>query len=209
MVWVSEHSCNFIILATSDYYFWACYILLPLISYFYLNLCSFYLYPCEGSNVQIHTQGKLSAPRILKIQKVSFNISYWQMGNNSFMCFSSLLKFSSFLYEKKMFCSKRTMGRTFILEAINCFWHKIEDITINLMINLFYLYETGYWVELNSAVQIRAVRQGLSKPHKDLAISLVGVIFRYTSSHPGLSCLGLDIWKMEEKYRLPDNIQCC
>ncbi|KEH43052.1 putative transcription factor WD40-like family [Medicago truncatula] len=32
--------------------------------------CSFYLYPCEGSNVQIHTQGKLSAPRILKIQKV-------------------------------------------------------------------------------------------------------------------------------------------
>ncbi|KAL9267413.1 WD repeat-containing protein [Drosera capensis] len=34
------------------------------------NKCSFYLHPCEGSPVQIHTQGKLSAPRILRIHKV-------------------------------------------------------------------------------------------------------------------------------------------
>ncbi|XP_031397171.1 WD repeat-containing protein 48 homolog isoform X2 [Punica granatum] len=33
--------------------------------------CSFYLHPCEGSTVQILTQGKLSAPRILRIHKVS------------------------------------------------------------------------------------------------------------------------------------------
>ncbi|TMW87401.1 hypothetical protein EJD97_020004, partial [Solanum chilense] len=33
--------------------------------------CSFYLNPCEGSTVQILTQGKLSAPRILRIHKVS------------------------------------------------------------------------------------------------------------------------------------------
>ncbi|CAH9094964.1 unnamed protein product [Cuscuta europaea] len=32
--------------------------------------CSFYLHPCEGSSVQIHTQGKLSAPRILRVHKV-------------------------------------------------------------------------------------------------------------------------------------------
>ncbi|TQD93004.1 hypothetical protein C1H46_021484 [Malus baccata] len=32
--------------------------------------CSFYLHPCEGSTVQILTQGKLSAPRILRIHKV-------------------------------------------------------------------------------------------------------------------------------------------
>ncbi|PIN13813.1 Conserved WD40 repeat-containing protein [Handroanthus impetiginosus] len=32
--------------------------------------CSFYLYPCQGSTVQILTQGKLSAPRILRIHKV-------------------------------------------------------------------------------------------------------------------------------------------
>ncbi|KAG4189225.1 hypothetical protein ERO13_A08G213900v2 [Gossypium hirsutum] len=32
--------------------------------------CSFYLHPCEGSAVQILTQGKLSAPRILRTQKV-------------------------------------------------------------------------------------------------------------------------------------------
>ncbi|KAE8711503.1 cysteine synthase-like [Hibiscus syriacus] len=32
--------------------------------------CSFHLHPCEGSAVQILTQGKLSAPRILRIQKV-------------------------------------------------------------------------------------------------------------------------------------------
>ncbi|XP_072966336.1 uncharacterized protein [Typha angustifolia] len=32
--------------------------------------CSFYLQPCEGSSVQIVTQGKLSAPRILRIHKV-------------------------------------------------------------------------------------------------------------------------------------------
>ncbi|GKV07370.1 hypothetical protein SLEP1_g19157 [Rubroshorea leprosula] len=33
--------------------------------------CSFYLHPCEGSAIQILTQGKLSAPRILRIHKVS------------------------------------------------------------------------------------------------------------------------------------------
>ncbi|KAK1269783.1 hypothetical protein QJS04_geneDACA005338 [Acorus gramineus] len=32
--------------------------------------CSFYLQPCEGSNTQVLTQGKLSAPRILRINKV-------------------------------------------------------------------------------------------------------------------------------------------
>ncbi|XP_058083566.1 uncharacterized protein LOC131231411 isoform X2 [Magnolia sinica] len=32
--------------------------------------CSFYLHACEGSNVQVLTQGKLSAPRILRIHKV-------------------------------------------------------------------------------------------------------------------------------------------
>ncbi|KAK4345210.1 hypothetical protein RND71_035386 [Anisodus tanguticus] len=32
--------------------------------------CSFYLHPCEGSTLQILTQGKLSAPRILRIHKV-------------------------------------------------------------------------------------------------------------------------------------------
>uniref|UniRef100_A0A1D1XI50 WD repeat-containing protein 48 n=1 Tax=Anthurium amnicola TaxID=1678845 RepID=A0A1D1XI50_9ARAE len=32
--------------------------------------CSFYLHACEGSNVQLLTQGKLSAPRILRIHKV-------------------------------------------------------------------------------------------------------------------------------------------
>ncbi|XP_074320865.1 uncharacterized protein LOC141657503 [Silene latifolia] len=32
--------------------------------------CSFYLYPCEGTTAKIVTQGKLSAPRILRIQKV-------------------------------------------------------------------------------------------------------------------------------------------
>ncbi|KAJ8769407.1 hypothetical protein K2173_002727 [Erythroxylum novogranatense] len=32
--------------------------------------CSFYLHPCEGSPFQILTQGKLSAPRILRIHKV-------------------------------------------------------------------------------------------------------------------------------------------
>ncbi|XP_010241294.1 PREDICTED: WD repeat-containing protein 48 homolog isoform X2 [Nelumbo nucifera] len=32
--------------------------------------CSFYLHPCEGSTVPVLTQGKLSAPRILRIHKV-------------------------------------------------------------------------------------------------------------------------------------------
>ncbi|XP_051117481.1 uncharacterized protein LOC127242124 isoform X2 [Andrographis paniculata] len=32
--------------------------------------CSFYLHPCDGATVQIITQGKLSAPRILRIHKV-------------------------------------------------------------------------------------------------------------------------------------------
>ncbi|KAA3468649.1 WD repeat-containing protein 48-like isoform X2 [Gossypium australe] len=37
---------------------------------FHFFRCSFYLHPCEGSAVQILTQGKLSAPRILRILKV-------------------------------------------------------------------------------------------------------------------------------------------
>lgn len=32
--------------------------------------CSFFLQPCEGATIQISTQGKLSAPRILRIHKV-------------------------------------------------------------------------------------------------------------------------------------------
>ncbi|XP_044482819.1 WD repeat-containing protein 48-like isoform X1 [Mangifera indica] len=32
--------------------------------------CSFYLHPCEGTAVQVLSQGKLSAPRILRIHKV-------------------------------------------------------------------------------------------------------------------------------------------
>lgn len=32
--------------------------------------CSFYLHPCEGSTAQVLTQGKLSAPRILRVHKV-------------------------------------------------------------------------------------------------------------------------------------------
>lgn len=34
------------------------------------NKCGFYLHPAEGSSIQILTQGKLSAPRILRINKV-------------------------------------------------------------------------------------------------------------------------------------------
>ena len=39
--------------------------------------CSFYLHPCEGSSIQILTQGKLSAPRILRVNKVSFLFCYF------------------------------------------------------------------------------------------------------------------------------------
>ncbi|RZS10121.1 hypothetical protein BHM03_00041296 [Ensete ventricosum] len=41
------------------------------LSCFILCRCSFHLQACEGSSVQILTQGKLSAPRILRINKVS------------------------------------------------------------------------------------------------------------------------------------------
>lgn len=43
---------------------------------FYFGRCSFYLHPCEGSSVQILTQGKLSAPRILRIHKVNQPMLY-------------------------------------------------------------------------------------------------------------------------------------
>ncbi|KAL5712780.1 hypothetical protein ACHQM5_014917 [Ranunculus cassubicifolius] len=36
----------------------------------YNNKCSFYLQSCEDSTVKVPTQGKLSAPRILRVQKV-------------------------------------------------------------------------------------------------------------------------------------------
>ncbi|GJR62777.1 WD repeat-containing protein 48 [Tanacetum coccineum] len=47
--------------------------------------CSFYLHPCEGSAAQILTQGKLSAPRILRIHKVFsvllFLLSFSNLGS--------------------------------------------------------------------------------------------------------------------------------
>lgn len=39
--------------------------------------CSFYLHPYDGTSLQILTQGKLSAPRILRIHKVcSFGVCF-------------------------------------------------------------------------------------------------------------------------------------
>ncbi|KAE8705550.1 WD repeat-containing protein 48-like protein isoform 2 [Hibiscus syriacus] len=46
--------------------------------------CSFYLHPCEGTAVQILTQGKLSAPRILRIHKVN-----WVTTLESVSCFGA------------------------------------------------------------------------------------------------------------------------
>ncbi|CAK9143087.1 unnamed protein product [Ilex paraguariensis] len=41
--------------------------------------CSFYLHPCEGSAVEILTQGKLSAPRILRIHKASHRVGIFNI----------------------------------------------------------------------------------------------------------------------------------
>ena len=53
----------------------------PIISYLCLLLfpcrCSFNLQPYEGSNAPVLTRGKLSAPRILRIHKVSFTLYYY------------------------------------------------------------------------------------------------------------------------------------
>lgn len=53
--------------------FLVCYLLVLVCSYVYR--CSFYLHPYEGQTITVLTQGKLSAPRILRIHKVSSLIS--------------------------------------------------------------------------------------------------------------------------------------
>jgi hypothetical protein len=51
--------------------------------------------------------------------------------------------------------------------------------------NLFHLYKADFWVKLNSTLQNRLVRRGMSKPHKDY----LGHIFARCET------FGLGVWR--------------
>ena len=67
---------------------------------FYVNYCrcSFYLQACEGSTVQILTQGKLSAPRILRIHKVCFSFGFASLEKGKVFDFVRLVLLFRSLY---------------------------------------------------------------------------------------------------------------
>lgn len=66
----------------------------------YVNYCrcSFYLQACEGSTVQILTQGKLSAPRILRIHKVSFSFGFASLKKGGVFSFCFWVKYIYFTF---------------------------------------------------------------------------------------------------------------
>ncbi|XP_058770498.1 uncharacterized protein LOC131644112 [Vicia villosa] len=120
--------------------------------------CSFYLYPCESSNVQILTQGKLSAPRILKIHKVinyviekvvldkpldsvnvqgSFppgvagsNLQHQTVGDGSFR--SGIKPWQKLRPSIEILCNNQVLPPEMSLATVRAYiWKKPEDLALN------------------------------------------------------------------------------
>ncbi|XP_020579105.1 WD repeat-containing protein 48 [Phalaenopsis equestris] len=123
--------------------------------------CSFYLHPCEGSNIQVLTQGKLSAPRILRVHKV-VNYVLEKMvldkpldGGNSDGQFGlvpgigqsqlaslgdSSLRAGQKLWQKRkpsieILCNNQVLSPDMSLATVKAYiWKKSEDLVLNYRI---------------------------------------------------------------------------
>ncbi|KAL3833352.1 hypothetical protein ACJIZ3_008088 [Penstemon smallii] len=120
--------------------------------------CSFYLHPCEGSTVQILTQGKLSAPRILRIHKVvtyviekmvldksidSMNVDgtfgpgmpggqipHQAVGDGSFR--SGLKPWQKLKPSIEILCNNQVLNPDMSLATVRAYiWKKPEDVILN------------------------------------------------------------------------------
>lgn len=121
------------------------------------NKCSFYLHPCEGSNIQVLTQGKLSAPRILRIHKVvnyvmeklvldkpfeggssegSFGLGF-STGQSQFSCigdgsFRPGLKHWPKKPSVEILCNNQVLSPEMSLATVRAYvWKKPEDLVLN------------------------------------------------------------------------------
>ncbi|XP_022965590.1 WD repeat-containing protein 48-like isoform X1 [Cucurbita maxima] len=114
--------------------------------------CSFYLHPCEGSSIQILTQGKLSAPRILRVNKVvnyvvekmvldkpldnvNPDISFGPglsstVGDGSFR--SGLKPWQKLKPSIEILCNNQVLSPDMSLATVrNYIWKKPEDLVLN------------------------------------------------------------------------------
>ncbi|KAI9099092.1 hypothetical protein K1719_024859 [Acacia pycnantha] len=111
--------------------------------------CSFYLHPCEGSSFQILTQGKLSAPRILRIHKVinyvlekmvldkpldslnaDGNLLQQTVGDGSFR--SGLKPLQKLRPSIEILCNNQVLSPDLSLATVRAYvWKKTDDLVLN------------------------------------------------------------------------------
>ncbi|XP_021619259.1 WD repeat-containing protein 48 isoform X2 [Manihot esculenta] len=88
--------------------------------------CSFYLHPCEGSAVQILTQGKLSAPRILRIHKLQHST----VGDGSYR--PGLKPWQKLRPSIEILCNNQVLSPDMSLATVRAYiWKKPEDLVLN------------------------------------------------------------------------------
>ncbi|KAG4394157.1 hypothetical protein GLYMA_03G243800v4 [Glycine max] len=86
--------------------------------------CSFYLQPCEGSSVQILTQGKLSAPRILRVHKLQ------AVGDGSFR--SGFKPWQKLRPSIEILCNNQVLSPEMSLATVRAYiWKKSDDLVLN------------------------------------------------------------------------------
>ncbi|KAI4302976.1 hypothetical protein MLD38_038661 [Melastoma candidum] len=109
--------------------------------------CSFYLHPSEDSTVQSLTQGKLSAPRILRIHKVANYVlekmvlekpldvvntegSFAPGGNGAFR--SGLKSWQKLSPSIEILCNNQVLSPDMSLATVRAYiWKKPEDLVLN------------------------------------------------------------------------------
>ncbi|RZC22302.1 WD repeat-containing protein 48 isoform B [Glycine soja] len=88
--------------------------------------CSFYLQPCEGSSVQILTQGKLSAPRILRVHKSQLQA----VGDGSFR--SGFKPWQKLRPSIEILCNNQVLSPEMSLATVRAYiWKKSDDLVLN------------------------------------------------------------------------------
>ncbi|KAI3518014.1 hypothetical protein L1887_06335 [Cichorium endivia] len=99
--------------------------------------CSFYLHPFEGSTAQILTQGKLSAPRILRMHKVvNYVVEKMVLDKSSDTLISDgTLKPWKLKPSIEILCNNQVLAPEMSLATVRTYiWKKSEDLVLNYRI---------------------------------------------------------------------------
>ncbi|CAH8335607.1 unnamed protein product [Eruca vesicaria subsp. sativa] len=102
---------------------------------------SFFLHPCEGSNVQVVTLGKLSAPQILRVHKVTNYVVekmiLMQEDHSNCLQKNGLLPTGSKPWQKlrpsiEILCNNQVLPTEMSLATVRAYiWKKPEDLILN------------------------------------------------------------------------------